>query len=410
MPKWTNKGHEFDELGEMFIKNSNIVHFACNTDAHVDFKNEIAFLDVNVVGIPLESIEPFFSKIKFIKKIQIKNYINTIIKKYKNSIFILNENCDKTFIKYFKKQLKEKIFLEQKFLLDELSIYALYVKNLMYKGRGTCVPITTLCSLNCKYCSNFQPYNKDRKHFEYDEIIKNIDAFFNVFDRVKYFSLTGGEPFLHPRIKDILSYVAEKYSDKIHNFSCPTNGTVVPSDDIMETIKKYNIEILCDNYTKSVARIKDTYEKLIDKYKEFKINYVTQDERSFIRLFPPQKKSLSLNNAELIAKYTGCKETYSGHGLKQEKIYTCCLSGFAETAKILEENKNDSLPLDKSVDKKEMIEFILGYTELGYAILCKYCNGFPGVNKLPYDENGVSQVPHSEILEWSIDNPTFEKV
>ena len=111
MPKWTNKGHEFDELGEMFVKNSNIVHFACNTDAHVDFKNEIAFLDVNVVGIPLESIEPFFSKIKFIKKIQIKNYINTIIKKYNNSIILNNENYDNTYIKYLKMKIATKRLL-----------------------------------------------------------------------------------------------------------------------------------------------------------------------------------------------------------------------------------------------------------------------------------------------------------
>ena len=55
---------------------------------------------------------------------------------------------------------------------------------------------------------------------------------------------------------------------------------------------------------------------------------------------------------------------------------------------------------------KELIEFMLGYTACGYVDFCKYCNCFFGT-KSGYDENGVTQLPKKQLLEWNIHNPTF---
>ena len=49
-----------------------------------------------------------------------------------------------------------------------------------------------------------------------DQVKKDIDIFFSVVDYIMLFHISGGEPFLYPYLKELVTYIGENYRDKIH--------------------------------------------------------------------------------------------------------------------------------------------------------------------------------------------------
>lgn len=76
------------------------------------------------------------------------------------------------------------------------------------------------------------------------------------------FHLSGGEPFLYKQTPDIVEYISSRYSDKIGTFRMVTNGTIVPSDEVLERIARCKIEIKIDDYRDQVPRFNDKFELL----------------------------------------------------------------------------------------------------------------------------------------------------
>ncbi|MEI0525698.1 radical SAM protein [Brachyspira murdochii] len=394
--KWQDKGHEFDALGEIFKKNKDLLVIG-NEESLKNIKKELDFLNTKI-------------EYKTLKEVFNISILSSF--KLKNKTIVISDNNQDSLEKLLKNKwlkLNENVFLAEDFLKKYLSIYAIYVYDKIYTGTGTCLILTTHCSLNCEYCLNYEPYIKNKKHRDFEELKSDVDTFFKYFDKVRYFSLSGGEPFLHPKFKEIIEYVGENYINKISEFGTVTNGSILPSDELLLAIKKYNMELVIDNYTKNAPYIKKTYEELIEKCKKININYITGGETDtvFFKSFPPKEDYTKCTEEELINKYSGCKKFYDGFDIKNKKLYSCCYSSFADTANLVKADENDFFDLDNPKDiygggyKKELIEFRLGYTKKGYVNFCKYCNGFPSINN-EFDENGVTQLERGKILEWDI--------
>jgi organic radical activating enzyme len=104
--------------------------------------------------------------------------------------------------------------------------------------RRTTLVITQKCTLKCKLCLAFMPYYKNPTHMPYDVVCNVIDNYFKIVDNVKIFSITGGEPLLHPNLVDILRKIIE-YSDKIEDkIDIVTNGTIMFSNELIEFLEK----------------------------------------------------------------------------------------------------------------------------------------------------------------------------
>jgi hypothetical protein len=115
------------------------------------------------------------------------------------------------------------------------------------------VRITEICNLNCKNCFAYVPYYKKPVH--YDEIFLSscISSLMASVDAVEMMGLTGGEPFLHPEIKEILSSIVQ-YSNIIQ-INITTNGTIVPKPDVLDYIAENGIIIQASNYDTLSANI-----------------------------------------------------------------------------------------------------------------------------------------------------------
>lgn len=118
--------------------------------------------------------------------------------------------------------------------------------------------LTTMCNLRCKHCFNYNE-NFKAKYLSLDEI-----RFFyeKVKNRTNGIVLTGGEPFLHPQIKEILELL------KSERVVITTNGTLY-SPDYYENMLKENsnvfLQISFDGMSKAVyeeVRGPHTYDKV----------------------------------------------------------------------------------------------------------------------------------------------------
>ena len=122
--------------------------------------------------------------------------------------------------------------------------------------------VTLVCNLRCKLCSAFAPYYTDSKHPAASQNIASLDRFFSLVSYVNKFTICGGEPMTYPYLTEIVDHLNEKH-DRIGLLEILTNSTVVPSEQLLESIHRYNgkFRILSDDYGKDLSRNADSVEK-----------------------------------------------------------------------------------------------------------------------------------------------------
>jgi organic radical activating enzyme len=427
--KWINKGHEFDRLGAMFQKNKTLVLIGKQSD------NDTVRKKLNFLDVMIESIDTGFDFVikTHSSKNHLVNFIQRIFNKLKrikkqiafNKFYKENSLCKQTGktlilstggggIKFFENTgdyiKNENIFLADDFFQKYLSIFAVYVFNKIYLY-NTGIIVTTVCNLNCEYCLNFTPYNKNMKHRPLEELKKEIDVLFSCVDRLANLSVCGGETTLYPYLGELLQYISDRYRDKIERLGIATNGTIMPSVELCEILKKGRITIFADDYSKTIPKITVPYNQFIKKMTEYGIETHQIYIDAFYKTFPPSENYSQYNEQSLTDKFDKCIQVHY-QDLRNGRLIACCYEAYALEAGLIEKSEDDYYDINNfsnsTQSKKELVEFRLGYTNKGYVEFCKYCNGFPGINSRIAD--GAEQA--NGKLVWDINNPyasVFEK-
>ena len=251
----------------------------------------------------------------------------------------------------------------------------------------TDVLVTEKCNLACSFCNMFIPHYELPKHRDTQIILNDIDSYFNLVDYVSIFHLVGGEPFLHPNIKDVIEYILEKYSDKIDKFIITTNGTVLPKEEILEVLKNNNVILSVSNYSNKLEKLKSKVEKVVDTYQINNINHYVRNNIEWYDFGDLRIKN-NMSEEELINHFDSCTAPF--RGLNDGKFYYCHLNTSAVLTKLFPLNDNDYVNLS-DVSSEDLIKFDLGFTELGYITFCDNCNGCNTGIKVPvsYKEQGL---------------------
>lgn len=108
------------------------------------------------------------------------------------------------------------------------------------------MPITTNCTLRCKNCGFMMPYYHWQPYIPVEKFCHDIDRLFESIDYVRGIGIVGGESLLHPQLSDILRYLVKMR--KIEYLVLTTNGTIPPSDELIELICKEKIYFVVSNY------------------------------------------------------------------------------------------------------------------------------------------------------------------
>lgn len=259
------------------------------------------------------------------------------------------------------------------YIEDFLGVYFAYKYNKVFFSSISFLP-STRCNLNCKNCLNFNPYAKEYYVREYDSLIEDIDLFFSKVDYVMLFHISGGEPTLYPHLASLIRYIDNNYGDRIHNLRTVTNGTIIPNKDILQALKECRIRLTVDDYREAVPNCEKNFVKLLEILDDNDIEYVVNKVDTWVNLKPMETDYSMQDNDWLSRHFDDCCQTWQE--LREGKLYLCNYSSYAKVAGICEEDPDEYFDLKKESDKKELLEFRLGYSKKGYTDFCKRCRGF----------------------------------
>lgn len=268
------------------------------------------------------------------------------------------------------------------FLHDEFCDFVFPVLSVYYYDKTFVslaqISLTERCTLKCKKCAHacYAVNNKAAEDLTLEQAYKSADSFFSKVDCIKEFVLIGGEPLLYRELAKVIQYIGERYRQKTGVFSITTNGTLIPSEEILCACRKYNVMFRISNYVRQLPWLKEKYERLKECLDKNNISYVLGEEEWEWMDYGFDFLERKGTRDELIRVFdlcrTPCRE------IRENRFYFCVM------ARSVSENlgyglgTDDYLDLDKLTGedyKKELLEFTLGYSEKGYLDMCDRCNG-----------------------------------
>lgn len=285
------------------------------------------------------------------------------------------------------KELKEKGYTEYVDFCDFATFCNDYFWNdrkELFLGRLT-FNITTFCTLNCKNCTMLTPYNKYKKSFEIDTLKKDVALTFEVVDYVSNLIVLGGEPFLHKDLAELINYIGNNYRHNIGNLQIITNGTLKATEELLQIMKKHNVEVRISDYTKRV-NYDEKLKNFCNSLNQYQIANVSYGHEEWLDMGFPYGNVNMGDTAEELRKHM-LKCAPNCQNVSEGKLYYCAQGWAAEQSKLFSLKLTDYLDLeairDQSDNKERFRRFYFGELEEGYFSFCKVCRGWDTDIKIP---------------------------
>lgn len=260
-----------------------------------------------------------------------------------------------------------------------MSVYYAYANNELYIPSISFLP-STKCNLNCECCLNFTPYMKEAMVRSWEAVKEDVDVFFNCVDYIMLFHISGGEPLMYPHLQKLVAYIGENYRDKIHYLRTVTNGTVLPKPEILETFRKYRVDVTLDDYRDAVPQFRERFHEIESMFEAYGVDYEVNKVDTWIDLAPMTTDHSDWDDLRLQKHFQGCHVPWQE--LRGGRLYSCNYASYAIAAGLAEENEDEVFDL-RTYDKsrlKELMEFRLGYSTKGYCEFCRRCSGYIDIN------------------------------
>ena len=183
--------------------------------------------------------------------------------------------------------------------------------------------------------------------------------------------LIGGEPFLYKKLNELITYIGEKYRNKIDLFTITTNGTIIPQKETIEVCKKYNVIIRVSDYSGTIPKLKKRYGLLFETLKELPYSVWEKNEGAW---FDYGFFDIILKDEKLILEnFNNCK-THCRE-IKGNKYYYCVMAHTVAQNAGMDIGKDDYYLINDKLNRKELLEFDIGYSKKGYMDMCSRCRG-----------------------------------
>lgn len=260
-------------------------------------------------------------------------------------------------------------FMEKEDILNFLNEYSFYSKDSEF-SKEIFFPIlevfiTEKCTLKCRDCSHLIPYYKDKRNYDIQEIIRDLECVFKVIDKIYDLCILGGEPLMHPELYQLIDWLVEQ--PKIEKISIISNGTIIPSKRNLDSIKQSGTRIRISDYREYSVNLN----KLIEICEENNIVYFVNQE-SWVDMGKTEKHNYTEN--ELKDMFLDCPFA-NAFLLLKGKLYRCPHIAHLDDLDISGKNENDFVDFGRKEDsltiKKRLVDFM--NTDILYG--CQFCNG-----------------------------------
>lgn len=370
--KWRNKGHEFDNIGEILKKIDNIYIYGAG-----EYGEQLGRL-FQGVGASYTYIDrnqkkawngkaPIQPTEINLKKILDENAIIILALGVNNSGTVLKELELQGFSR------KENIYFYAEWISYYIYIYAAYKLDKIILLQCGAMAVYN-CTLRCKNCMGAFPYFREKKNVPWEIVKRDIDACFFKIDYVENWGIGCGECFLYENLNDYIIYCMDNYRTHFGRLVLDTNGTVIPKGDVLETIRRYGCYLSISNYS-TIPGWQKRVEELERKLKEYEIPYLFVNYDYWIDMGWREKKihDKALTYEKFNACSVPCRIVQNGH------LNYCIHAMTANQALFHEDVEEDTLDLMRC-DKRHLLEFNLGFNENGALKTCAHCNGFGNIN------------------------------
>lgn len=375
--KWKNKGHEFDVIGKKYEDLKGILVYGAGEfgiELHkilkgigADYKFVDDYLEEegNYLGVEVITSDEMRLLVRE------NGYIVVLAVGRLNTSMLMKQLILEGMI------LGENLFEYHSFIDFYLHIIAAYRYDAVYLFDFAIKAINT-CTLRCENCMSALPYLKE-KNLSMEEAMEEIDVLFSKIDYVYYFGIGIGEGFLYKDLDKLIEYTMEKYKNSIGVFVIVTNGTMIPNEAVLQTIKQYDVSVRISNYN-TVPGWKEKYENLCEVLKKHQItmedykynNWVDMGWKEKPREDSVQKLQKKFDNCGMLCR-----------GVSKGRLIYCIHSMSANQALYQFDIEKDELDLTVQTEnmKKIIMEYDLGFNVNGALTMCQFCNGYVNINK-----------------------------
>jgi len=244
-------------------------------------------------------------------------------------------------------------------------------------ARRLAIVPTTNCTLQCKLCGDFLfPGGVMRRDIPFEDVCQDIDACFDLFDRVQWLQFVGGEIYIYRRFADLLRY-AQKYRDRFERIVIETNATVAPSTDEQAAMLEYgkDIFVYISNYG-VLSRKRDEFVAFMDqKGIDHSLKEYHGEEQYFggwIDNTNPQDLKEPGDVLEVNAKNCPQSRIRNMH-VYDGKLYRCSNSCFMMEMGLFPAKERDFVDLrDQSYSREEKREIISEFYDFA-RFSCRFC-------------------------------------
>lgn len=131
------------------------------------------------------------------------------------------------------------------------------------------VSVGQACNFRCRDCANFAPVSPACfKRYDVNDIKKDLMVLFENVQYIEQLQIQGGEPLLYSDLAELIDFLYEN-RDKVHEIVIATNGSLIPDDFLIESLKRNSVCVRISNY--GIAQ--ESGSKLVEKLKQNNIRY-----------------------------------------------------------------------------------------------------------------------------------------
>lgn len=244
--------------------------------------------------------------------------------------------------------------------------------------------VNTICTLKCKQCITLTPYHKKAENFSKERIFADIDNFFEIYEWVEHFDVEGGETLLHPDLPEIIKKAFE-YKNCFRRFHILTNGTIMPSKELLEVCKEVkDVFFIIDDYGPELSKRAEEIKQVLKENKiDFRVDMYHGDNQYYGGWVDfGDMKYKDYSDEELKKVFQNCR---AGHNkapyIKNGKMFLCPVQGAGIKYITLKDNEFVDFCSEKTI--QEQIEIAAAFGEHPTSA-CAYCKGFDAENGKRY--------------------------
>lgn len=227
--------------------------------------------------------------------------------------------------------------------------------------------VTECCSLKCRDCSYLMPYYDRPENIDLNKYKSSFERFLDITDYLAELRILGGEPMVNNEFyKLILWYVG---NNKIGKISVFTNGTLIPDEKILDTMKDPKVSVHISDYGINQDRIGLLKEKLDEKG----IRYFIRSYDKWLSTGGFEDRGST--DEELSNRFKNCFER-SGYTFLKGKVFRCPRGAHAINLHALPDFSVDYVDFnDTDKSHQELKRDFRKLHSRKFLETCRYCSG-----------------------------------